>query len=178
MKNWKVIEDNGGGLTLVVFKSEQCGKLSYLHTGYEYNPGQLAEDISALKAGSDPATEWDGNELENSDSTDFESYFPWNQKGIGWEVIADNDGIYTDEMGAAGRYEFTYRLIGRTWESLSEEEREKLLIGAICTDGAEGNTFKNGNGTVDFINGLSVPGKVINGEIFIEPDAIIYNSVQ
>ena len=172
------MKTTGGGLTLVVFESEEYRKLSYLHTGYEYNPGQLTEDISALKAGSNPA-EWDGNELENSDSTDFEFYFPWSQKGIGWEVIADNDGIYPDKMGAAGRYEFiTYRLIGRTWKSLSEKERENLLIGAICTDAAEGNTVKNGDGTVDFINGLSIPGKIVDGEIFIEPNAIIYNSAQ
>lgn len=52
------------------------------------------------------------------------------------------------------------------------------MIGAICTDGAEGNTVKSGNGIVDFINGLSVPGKVVDGEIVIEPDAIIYNSAE
>lgn len=128
MKNWKVIENNGGGLTLVVFESEEYGNISYLHTGYEYNPGQLTEDISALKAGSNPA-EWDGNELTNSDSTDFESYFPWNQKGIGWEVIADNDGIYTEKMGIAGQYEFlTLPVLGNLFQKKKGRSSEQKVM--------------------------------------------------
>ena len=37
---------------------------------------------------------------------DLESWFPWNQKGVGWETVADNGGIYPEDMGAAARAEF------------------------------------------------------------------------
>lgn len=33
MRKYEVIEDNGGGLTLVVFNKN--GKVDYLHSGYE-----------------------------------------------------------------------------------------------------------------------------------------------
>ena len=39
MKEYKVIEDNGGGLALVVF-AEDGETVEYIHSGYEYNPGQ------------------------------------------------------------------------------------------------------------------------------------------
>lgn len=34
MRKYEVIEDNGGGLTLVVFNNN--GIVDYLHSGYEY----------------------------------------------------------------------------------------------------------------------------------------------
>ena len=109
MKNYKVIEDNGGGLTLMVFA--QDGKtIEYIHTGYEYNPGQLAEDLEAMKSGDDPSKDWDGNDMNNydgeEDPKDLEAWFPWEQKGQGWEVVADNSGVYTEDMGSAARLEF------------------------------------------------------------------------
>lgn len=109
MKEYKVIEDNGGGLALVVF-AEDGETVEYIHAGYEYNPGQLTEDLEALKNGDDPAREWDGNELDGTEGIenpeDMESWFPWNQKGVGWETVADNGGIYPEDMGAAARAEF------------------------------------------------------------------------
>lgn len=109
MKNYKVIEDNGGGLILVVFAQDE-ETIEYIHTGYEYNPGQLIEDLDNLKKGDDPSEDWEGNELDSTEGMenpeDLESWFPWNQKGTGWEVVADNDGIYPEDMGAAARVEF------------------------------------------------------------------------
>ena len=108
MKKYMVIEDNGGGLTLVVF-AQDGETVEYIHSGYEYNPGQLTEDLDALKAGADPAKEWDGNELDNVDMEapeDLESWFPWEQKGQGWQIVADNDGVYPEDMGAAAKIEF------------------------------------------------------------------------
>lgn len=109
MKKYYVIEDNGGGLALVVF-AEDGENVEYIHSGYEYNPGQLTEDLENLKNGDDPAEYWDGNELDSVEGMenpeDLESWFPWNQKGIGWETVADNDGIYPEDMGAAARVEF------------------------------------------------------------------------
>ena len=109
MKKWKVIEDNGGGLTLVVF-TENGETIEYIHTGYEYNPGQLTEDLENMKNGDDPANDWEGNKLDSTEGMEnpekFESWFPWDQKGPGWEVVADNDRIYPEDMGAAAKEEF------------------------------------------------------------------------
>lgn len=108
MKKFEVIEDNGGGLALVVY--DENGKIEYIHTGYEYNPGQLSEDLKVLENGGNPAKEWDGNELhsmpEMEEPEELESWFPWEQKNVGWEVVADNDGIYPEKMGSAARLEF------------------------------------------------------------------------
>lgn len=105
MKKYMVIENNGGGLALVVFAGDGEA-IEYIHTGYEYNQGQLTEDLDNLKNGDDPAEDWDGNELGSELPKDFESWFPWNQKGTGWEVVADNDGIYPEDMGSAAKIEF------------------------------------------------------------------------
>ena len=107
MKNFAVIEDNGGGLALIVYGEN--GKIEYIHTGYEYHPGQLSDDLEALKNGDDPARDWDGNDLHTTgmeNPEELESWFPWEQKGVGWEIVADNDGIYPEEMGTAARIEF------------------------------------------------------------------------
>lgn len=99
-KKFVIIEDNGGGLTLVVFDDNKPNKVSYLHTGYEYILGQLTNDLIELANGSDPST-WEGCE-ENPEEiyNDFLFY------EYGWEIIADNDGLYPQKMGAAGRLEF------------------------------------------------------------------------
>jgi len=99
--NYKVFEDNGGGLYLFVFGDDN--KVIYVHAGYEYSEGQLAEDITALKYGSDPK-DWDGNEEDPQacwDSLDDESY-----RNGGWKIVADNDGIYPGVMGRAAQREF------------------------------------------------------------------------
>ena len=109
MKKYMVIENNGGGLALVVFAGDG-ETIKYIHTGYEYNPGQLTEDLENLKNGGDPSEDWEGNELDSTEGMenpeDLESWFPWGQKGIGWEVVADNDGIYPEDMGTAAKIEF------------------------------------------------------------------------
>lgn len=117
MKKYKVIEDNGGGLALVVFAQDE-ETIEYIHTGYEYNPGQLTEDLENLKNGDDPAEDWDNNmmddeeliasvrEYRDSEPSEFEFWFPWDEKGTGWDVVADNEGIYPEEMGAAAKIEF------------------------------------------------------------------------
>lgn len=99
MRRYKVIEDNGGGLHLAVFA--ESGEVEYLHTGYEYVNGQLINDLKALKEGDNPAEDWEGNE-ENPQAvydniTSFEN---------GWNIVADNDGIYPDKMGRAACLEF------------------------------------------------------------------------
>lgn len=114
MRKWNVYEDNGGGLTLCVFEDDQC---IYIHTGYEYNKGQLKEDLKALESGEDPK-EWEGNLVDeirektgNPDLTAQELYeqqfdITDNEAKPGMWLIADQDGVYTDNMESAGRNEF------------------------------------------------------------------------
>lgn len=99
MKKFEVIEDNGGGLTLVVFATSE-ETVEYIHTGYEYYKGSLMEDLANLKNDANPAEEWDGN-MENPQEV-YESFL----NAEGWEVVADNDGIYPDRMGLAACAEF------------------------------------------------------------------------
>jgi hypothetical protein len=101
-KRYQVIEDNGGGLTLVVFGGS--GNVEYLHDGYEYNPGQLQQDLKALRDGDDPANDWEGNAEDPQAMYDNITSYEY-----GWEIVADNDGIYPDKMGAAARIEFNVK---------------------------------------------------------------------
>lgn len=149
MKNYKVIEDNGGGLALVVF-AEDGETIEYIHSGYEYNPGQLTEDLEALKNGDDPAKDWDGNDLNNAEMEapeDLESWFPWSQKGQGWEVVADNDGIYPEDMGGAASREFLHDAKGRvkfqTLQAMGYEDGKAILELLDYEGGETGTTESN-----------------------------------
>lgn len=102
IKRYQVIEDNGGGLTLVVFGSNN--NVEYLHDGYEHNPGQLQQDLKALRDGDDPANDWEGNAEDPQAMYDNITSYEY-----GWEIVADNDGIYPDKMGAAARIEFNVK---------------------------------------------------------------------
>lgn len=120
MKKYEVIEDNGGGLTLVVFGNN--GNVEYLHTGYEYNVGQLAEDLIALQNGDNPAIEWEGNEESPQEMYDNITSYEY-----GWEVVADNDGIYSDKMGSAATEEFN-KLIEKEYEIEKNYTKSKMGI--------------------------------------------------
>lgn len=99
MKRYEIIEDNGGGLTLVTFDENNC--VDYLHTGYEYVTGQLLKDLEALRNGDNSVEDWEGNEKNPQEVYDnIKSY------EYGWEIVADNNGIYPDKMGCAACIEF------------------------------------------------------------------------
>lgn len=100
MRKYEVIEDNGGGLILSVF--DKNGNVEYLHSGYEFsNSGSIMRDIMMLKNDANPIRDWDGNE-ENPQAV-YDSII---SSECGWEIVADNDGIYPDKMGCAARKEF------------------------------------------------------------------------
>ena len=99
MKKYEVIEDNAGGLTLAVF--DEAGKVEYLHTGYEYVKGQLTEDLETLKNEDYPVEYWDGNVENPQEAYDYLTSYKH-----GWKVVADNNGIYPEKMGAAASAEF------------------------------------------------------------------------
>lgn len=70
MKKFDVIEDNGGGLAILVYTNDRA-LVEYIHTGYEFNPGQLIEDLINILEGADPLTEWDGNEVVDDEQRCF-----------------------------------------------------------------------------------------------------------
>lgn len=89
------IEDNGGGLHLAIFDGAQCVAF---FSNFEFNDGSLVESINALDDGFGG---WDGS--AEDPQADYDSI---TNHQYGWDVIADNDGIYTDVMGAAATREF------------------------------------------------------------------------
>lgn len=110
MKNFCVIEDNGGGLHLVVFRNSDENEIEYLHSGYEYCPGQLMQDLWALFCGDDPREEWDGNDI-TGDFILFEDLFSMETINCGWKIVADNDGAYPFRFGAAAQHELSMQII-------------------------------------------------------------------
>ena len=99
---FQVIEDNGGGLHLAVFN---CGdECIWYASGYEHNPDSLQEEIAALRAGEDPRDGWEVNLPEGY--TPQQLYDDLTSCEYGWEIIADDVGVYPERMGAAGQRAF------------------------------------------------------------------------
>lgn len=116
IKSYEVYEDNGGGLYLVTY--DDNGKIDYLHTGYEYNPGQLSrEDIPSLKDGADPHEDWEGNELDGSSDV-----AEWIKQDT---LVADNWGIYPASMGRTAKMEFEPRgRFDKSFEAMGHSQEE------------------------------------------------------
>ena len=96
---YEVYETNSGGLVLVVYRGDRSA--CYVHSGYEFVPGQLTRDIDLLRGGANPILDgWDNNELGEL-GENFVSALR-----LGSCLIADNDGCYPDCMGVAGCLEF------------------------------------------------------------------------
>ncbi len=97
---WEAIEDNGGGLHLAVIEDNYC---IYFASGYEHTDGNLSRDIAGLRAGDHPVRDgWD----VVSDGNPDDMYSVLISHEYGWQVVADQDGVYPDRMGAAARREF------------------------------------------------------------------------
>ncbi len=96
---WQAIEDNGGGLHLAVFNDSGC---IYLHSGFEYTPGDWAACINALKTGENPIDAgWEG--CADDPQGEYDNIMSYK---YGWEIVADEEGIYPDKMGSAAKKEF------------------------------------------------------------------------
>lgn len=112
-KKFNVIEDNAGGLTLVIFNNDN--EIEYIETDFQYDPGSLVSVLEKLSYGDD-LSDSEENLLDNPFEVSFvqnperlESWFPEEQYKTGWNIIADNDGIYPEVMGTAGQIEFGIR---------------------------------------------------------------------
>ena len=96
--SYQVLEDDGGGLHLAVFDDSDC---IWFASDYEYHPDGLREDIAALQGGEHPVRdEWESNLPEGY--TAQEMYDELTSYEYGWEIIADDAGVYPDRMGVAG----------------------------------------------------------------------------
>jgi hypothetical protein len=106
---YKVVEDNGGGLSLYVFDG---AKVIFAHTAYEYSPGHLVLDIDALDSGSD-TSDWEGCEDDPQASWDSVT-----SQEYGWQIVANGGGgkhrLHKAVMGAAAQLEF----------AVSDEDRD------------------------------------------------------
>lgn len=101
--DYSVIEDNGGGLHLFLFRPG-TEEIVMGFTGFEYAPGGLVVSLDSLDTG-DSARSWDGK-MDDAQAQ--------------WDYIHDNDSGYQvicygengerilkpDRMGRAGQIEF------------------------------------------------------------------------
>lgn len=101
---WQVIEDTGGGLHLAVFVD---GKVIFYGDGYEHNEDGLRIDLEALASGDDPRDGWDFPAWVEDGEHDIQGlYDSLTSDEHGWQIVADQDGIYYDRMGAAAERVF------------------------------------------------------------------------
>lgn len=100
-RDWKVCcyEDNAGGLHLAIWrgKGKKPGKTWFCHCGYEYNHGQLVDDLLELASGSNPEY-W-----ENMADMTREEFWEMVNEEYSGHVVLDMDGC--EPWGAASRTE-------------------------------------------------------------------------
>ena len=68
------------------------------------------------------------------------------------------------------------KLVGIKWGRLENETQDWLLEKANCVDG-DGNNVENGECIVDLTDNLSIAGEIVNDELIINDDAVIYNPI-
>ena len=69
------------------------------------------------------------------------------------------------------------KLIGVKWGKLEKDTQEYLLKNCNCVNGATGGTAYNGDCIVDLTENLSVPGKIVDGDIIIDDNSKIYDPI-
>src|SRR5690606_2196145 len=109
---WQVIEDNGGGLHLAVLEDDRC--IYYGH-GYEHNEAGLRADVQALREGQHPIRDgWEGSADDPQAAYDGLIRY-----AHAWTIVADDEGVYYDHMGAAAR-----RVFMVPWQKLQLFDRD------------------------------------------------------
>lgn len=109
---WQVLEDGGGNLYLAVLDGDD---VIYYGDGYEHNPSALRDDVEALRAGANPVREawdmpaWVYDQFDNDPGIDdLNAIYDDLRVGElgGCVLVADQDGVYYDRMGAAAQSVF------------------------------------------------------------------------
>ncbi len=105
----EVIEDNAGHLYLFVFRGEET---IYAADGFEHFPGVLKESLEELNR-TGTVEDWEPGNIEEPEAV-YETLQDWINEGMGGaQLIADQDGVYPDRMGAAGMIEFGIEEYGK-----------------------------------------------------------------
>ncbi len=105
---FEVYEDNGGGIAMFVLNAD--GFPVWGHSGYEYTPENLVEDIKALEA-DDSVSGWEGNgvydgclfQTWDEFGKKIEDYYEELSSDEWVDLVADSSGMYLDRMGTAAR---------------------------------------------------------------------------
>ena len=102
---FEVIEDNAGGLYLFVFDSDN--KCVYAHSGYEFNKGQIRDDIICLESvklgGELNISDWGG--CEESPQEYYDEIIK-DETVNGFNIVMDNHETYFHIMGLSAESEF------------------------------------------------------------------------
>lgn len=119
MKEYKVIEESNGKITLAAISDKDI--VEYIRSGFESDPERLMEAIELLRNGTD-FQELPGNDTGKV-GRNWHEYFPTYQEG--WEVIADNNGIYPEDMSEFSKKIFSVKeydyFNGNSWERVTEK---------------------------------------------------------
>ena len=67
------------------------------------------------------------------------------------------------------------KLVGTRWGELSKKTKNSLLKNATCINGKTCNEVNDGECIIDLTDTLSVCGNIIDGELVIDDDALIYD---
>lgn len=90
-----------------------------------------------------------------------------NKEDSNWSTVFD--------ILSEGDWYYMYKYTGKQWRDISTDERKYLLSIATCTDGRTGEEADDGECIVDFIDTLSVSGRIEDYNIIIDDEAILYN---
>jgi hypothetical protein len=135
LKEFSVYEDTAGGIFLFVFGSAGDIEYSFEYTGTP--TGQLAQDLAELRrTGSTP--DWDHElSLEDPERT-LETLERWAKEGNGGaRLIADQDGVYLDRAGVAGRLALGDEMY-TVAEAAEALELSEPRIRTLCQEGRIG----------------------------------------
>ena len=100
---YQVIEDNAGGLHLAVFGGDEC--IWYASGLERLRVADVQKMLQALRDGVNPVDDgWESDLPEGY--TPQLLYDELTGREYGWQIIADDAGVYPERMGAVGRYVF------------------------------------------------------------------------
>jgi hypothetical protein len=134
LKEYKIFEDNAGGVFLFVFGA---GSIEY---SFEYTgtpTGQLRDDLAELHRTGTTA-DWDHEFCLPEPEQTLETLRRWVDEGTGGaKLIADQDGVYLDRAGVAGRLALGDELY-TVAEAAEALELSEPRVRTLCQDGKIG----------------------------------------
>ena len=64
---------------------------------------------------------------------------------------------------------------GMKWSDLTQEEKDLLMSEARTVDARNSQSVSDGECVIDLLYPYSVSGRVVDGEIIVDQEAVIYN---